>query len=204
METESGLLQEMVMNPIKTVLLHGKPGAGKGTQAKLLIDGLGWRYCGTGDFFRDQAKHDNELGRRIRIAYETGTFLPQWLITRLFVNETMCLNLSQGIVFDGFARTSLQASEIHSILSWFERPYLVINLEVSDSIALQRIAQRNLIEDRTDGDSLEKLQKRFSVHRNLSEPALTIFENANGLKRIDGERPIEVVHQDILDLLQSY
>lgn len=190
------------MRAVNTLILLGKPGSGKGTQAQLLFQDRFWVPVATGDFFRDLGKREDDLGERVRAVYDTGALLPSFFTTHFFVREMMSLPTAKGAVFDGFGRSARQAKEAHEVFGWFGRTYLAVNLEVNDEIIVQRIKERNAIQARTDSDTPEKVRRRLAEYRERSEPALTVFEANGVLRRINAQRSPETVHREITALLK--
>ncbi|MDB5189655.1 MAG: adenylate kinase [Parcubacteria group bacterium] len=189
------------MRPIKTVLFTGKPGSGKGTQAARVARDLDWKHVVSGDYFRTLAKRDDRVGSLVRAVYDSGSFLPSWFITELFVRNALSVGPDEGIIFDGFGRSPRQAEEMQDVFSFLDRPYLVLNLEVHDDVARARIQERDILEKRTDSDTPEKIALRLAAYADQSRPALRVFEKNNVLYRINAERSVEDVHADVLSLL---
>lgn len=190
------------MSSINTVLLAGKPGSGKGTQARLLVEERGWRHIATGDHLRTLQQRPDSFGRRVRETLATGELLPSWLMTHLLVQTMTGLAPSKGVVLDGFARTSAQANELHDVLTWYGRPYLVIVLDVSDEVAAERMRARTASEERSDSDTPEKIARRLAIFREEFNHVAPRFSAQNVLRGVDAEDAPEKVHRMISGLLR--
>src|SRR3989344_8358147 len=169
-----------------TVLLMGRPGSGKGTQAKLLADAFGWKSVSSGARFKEIRDGEGPLGKRVRQAYDAGKLLPDWFPTYLLQEFILNLNSKQGIVCEGFARTFSQAEAFNDIMAWLARPYVVLNLEVPEEEALRRQLERAETEHRPDSDAEEKVRTRFAEYRRNTEPALAYFRDKGTRIDIDG------------------
>ena len=184
-----------------TVLLMGRPGSGKGTQAKLLADAFGWKSVSSGARFKEIRDGEGPLGKRVRQAYDAGKLLPDWFPTYLLQESVLNVGSEQGVVCEGFARTRTQAEAFDDIMTWLERPYVALNLEVPEEEALRRQVERAKTEHRPDSDAEEKVRARFAEYRRNTEPALAYFREKGLCVDIDGTPDIDTIHRDILSRL---
>lgn len=183
---------------LKTVFLFGRPGSGKGTQAKLLAEKLGWEVFSTGDRFKSIRDSEGPFGERVRAAYDAGKLSPDWLASYFYEEAMLNLSSEKGIVCEGFPRTRPQAELAHDVLSWLERPYVVLELTVSEDEALRRQIDRGTTEHRPDSDSEEKIRARFATYRSLTEPTLAFFKEKGTLVEINGEQTREEILEAII------
>lgn len=191
------------MNDINTVLLVGRPGSGKGTQAKLLCQKLGWTHFSTGDKFKALREDTGGLGDRVRETYDAGKLFPDWFATYLFEHQILELGNDQGIVCDGYPRSLAQAQIFDETLSWLERPYLVLDLMVNEEEAIRRQVERAKVEHRPDSSTEEKIRVRMDAYENATRPILDFFRAKGLLKEIDGEQTPEAVEQAIEAALRA-
>lgn len=189
------------MGSVNTVLLLGKPAAGKGTQAKKLAAQYGWHHVSTGDHLRTLATRDDHFGERTRDTLASGGLMPRWSITHLLVETAMRVPLTEGIIFDGFARTMRQAADFHEVLSWIGREYKAINIDVPDEIVIERMRSRAALEARSDSDTLEKRLHRLHVYGREMPPAISYLEHHKVLCSVNGEGTPDEVHGDVVAFL---
>lgn len=181
---------------INTVLFVGRPGSGKGTQAKLLCERMGWKHFSTGEIFKALRDEDSALGQKVREAYDGGKLLPDWFATYLFEDQILKLTSDAGIVCDGFPRSLAQAQIFDEILGWLERPYAVLDLMVTEEEAMRRQVERAKVEHRPDS-SEEAIRIRFEQYENATRPILDFFREKGLVTEIQGEQSPEDVKRDI-------
>jgi len=182
----------------QTIFFIGKPGCGKGDQAKLLSEKTGWPIRSTGGEFRTMATEDTPLGRKVESEMNAGFLMPHWLAEYLFLKELFSLPDDSGVIFDGFSRTLPEAELVVESLAWLNRPFSVLYLKVSDEELKHRLALRKGIEGRADDDVVDKRLKEYREH---TEPAVELFRDKGMLIEIDGERAREPIAGDILKAL---
>jgi adenylate kinase len=177
----------------RVVLLIGRPGSGKGTQAKVLAEAFGWERLSSGDRFKELRDSTSALSDRVREAYDAGKFLPDWFAAYLFEDVALNLDASKGMVAEGFGRTKAQAEHLISVTSWLDRELVAVHLNVSEEEALRRQMERAKTEDRPDSNAAEKIRARFDEFTANTAPALTFFKEKGMLIEINGEQsPSEV------------
>src|SRR5687767_3441306 len=113
-----------------TFLMMGRPGAGKGTQGKLLAKRLGAEIYSSGNRLREMAKGEGFANGKIKRHMEAGELLPAWLSEHLFVETLLGLEPSEKIVFEGACRRLEEAEAFDQTAAWLERPYKVIFLTI--------------------------------------------------------------------------
>lgn len=170
----------------QTILLTGRPGSGKGTQAKRLADANDWTHFSTGEYFRSLRGSEGALGEKVRSVYDSGALLPDWFATHLFENVVLNLAPEAGIVCDGYPRTIAQAKDFDEIVSWIDRPYVVLDLSVSDEEVTERMLLRAAEEHRPDSTSREQIQARLAVYEEHTAPMLEFFKERGVLQVLDG------------------
>lgn len=186
-----------VFERYKTLVMVGKPGSGKGTQAKLIADQTGWRVFSTGDKFRELKKSDTFLGRKIQETIDNGRLMPYWFASFLFQEAVIYLPAEIGIIYEGAGRLPSEAALFHDVMEWLERPYRAVYLDVHEGVSIDRLTKRKLIESRAD-DEEDKIRVRLAVHEKEVEPAMDVFRGKGTLLHINGDQTIEKVHEEIL------
>lgn len=178
----------------RTIFFIGKPGCGKGTQAKLLAEKTGWRIMSAGDTLRSMATLDTPVGRKMRSQMNAGLLMPSWVPTYLFLKEIFSLPDGMSVILDGFNRKLHEAVLIKEALAWLERPFFVIYLRVSDTEIRRRLALRKNIEDRADDQVVEERLKEYYSH---TEPVVDMFRKGGAIIELDGEQTTEKIAADI-------
>ena len=144
------------------IVLFGKPGAGKGTQAEFLKEKYNLTHISTGDVFRYNLKNDTELGKLARKYMDAGDLVPDELTIKMLQNEVENHTNTKGFLFDGFPRTLAQADALDSYLAtknW--EVTATIALEADDEILIQRLLERGKTSGRIDDQDEEKIRNRY-------------------------------------------
>lgn len=179
---------------INTILLIGKPGSGKGTQAKLLSEKTGWPIHAAGDKFRALSAEDNAVGRKLKSELDQGLLMPEWFATYLFQKTALDLDGQSGVIFDGFGRKAPEAKIVMSVLDWLERPYTAVHIKVSDEEIIDRLTKRSAVSGRADDNAIEK---RLEEYRTFTEVSINVFREAGKLVEIEGEGTVEEIQRRI-------
>ncbi|MBU6214229.1 nucleoside monophosphate kinase [Patescibacteria group bacterium] len=169
---------------IKTIFFVGRPGSGKGTQAKLLADKTGWPVISAGKLFRSLSAEQTPVGRKIKEENDAGMLQPHWLATYLYLKALFELPADADAIFEGFNRKMAEAELIVESLAWIGRSPIIINIEISDEEARERIEKRKTIEGRADDNVIEERLKEYYDH---TQPAIEIFRDTGVLITINGE-----------------
>lgn len=186
------------MHDTKTVFFIGKPGCGKGTQAKILAEKTGWSVFSSGRLFREIAGEDTPVGRKVKAENDAGELQPHWFAMYLYLKSLFSVPDDRGLIFDGFNRKVPEAVLVLESLAWLERPFKIINIAVSDEEVRRRIAGRKQEENRVDDDAVDERLKEYYEN---TEPAITIFRDAGVLVDINGEQTPEQIAQEIFAAL---
>ena len=206
------------LNNLNLILL-GAPGAGKGTQAKNIVDNFKFTHVSTGDLIRDEIKAESSLGLEVKEVVSKGKLVSDDLVFRLVKNKTK--NSKKGYLFDGFPRTLIQADMLNEELEIDK----VLFIDVSDKTVVSRITGRRLdpqtgniyhiefnpapreIEDRLvqRKDDTEKIaQERLDVYKKETQPLIDLYRSENILKEVKGEgSPSEVEERVMNELLEG-
>lgn len=185
---------------MNTFLMVGRPGSGKGTQAKLLAENMGAPVFSTGGEFRALAAGESYLGKRLRGAMESGELLPHWLASFTFQRVLFTLSPQDKIVFEGACRTAPEAALFEEMSQWLPRPYRAVYLRISEEEAWKRLLGRAGQEQRVD-DSQAAIRKRFEEYKTKNEAVIEHFRSVGTLLEVNGEQTIEAVHSDVLKVL---
>lgn len=203
------------------LVLFGPPGAGKGTQAKFLVDKLGIPQISTGDMMRAERKSGSELGQRFDSYMTKGLLVPDDLVIELLEKRLRADDAQAGAIFDGFPRTVAQAVALQAMLSRLGRKIdRVIAVEIPEDLVVDRISGRRSCEQcghvyhvrynppppsgrcercgseriiQRDDDREEKVRHRNVEYLDKTLPLLAHFEALGVVKRIDGAGSVEDV-----------
>lgn len=181
----------------RTIFFTGKPGCGKGTQAKFLAEKTGWQVVSAGEELRAIAAEDTLLGRRVKSEVDAGVLVPYWFVTFLYLKTLSTLKDGESLILDGFNRKVPEAETIIESMQWLERPFTILNIQISDEEMRRRLALRRDIEGRADDAVESVLEERLREYREHTEPAIEIFRNAGMMLEINGEQAPEKVAEDI-------
>ncbi|MBI2607770.1 MAG: nucleoside monophosphate kinase [Candidatus Doudnabacteria bacterium] len=189
----------------KIILLMGAPGSGKGTQSKLLSKVLGFGYFSTGELSREYAKQDNRLGREIKVIVDKGVILPIDIIRQIFVKKLESLTSEEGLILDGYPRTLDQVELLNELMSKYTvMDIVVLFLNVDRDQLHKRLSKRIEGEGahgRRADDDPKIIMTRFDEYQKKTAPVKDYYQKNGKLIIINGDQPIEAVHQEILEKL---
>jgi adenylate kinase len=171
----------------KTVFFIGKPGSGKGTQAKLLAARTGWTILASGSQFRAIAEEDTAVGHKVKQELAQGLLMPHWFAMYLYQRALFSVPEDANIIFDGFNRKVQEAELNIATLQWLGRPFTVLNIEVSDAEVIQRLEGRAKTSGRSD-DHQDIVDERLEEYRDHTTKALESFRKMGVLIDINGEK----------------
>lgn len=180
------------------IVLMGAPGAGKGTQAKLLEQKLSLPQVATGDLFRANLKNKTELGQLAKTYMDKGELVPDAVTVAMVKDRISQPDCEKGAILDGFPRTVAQADALDNLLAEFDSTIaLVPHIYVDTDLLVDRLLKRAEIEGRAD-DNEETIRTRMRVYREETAPLLEYYTQRNLLVEVNGDRSIEAVQADLL------
>lgn len=186
------------------LVLFGPPGAGKGTQAKILQERHGWPQLSTGDMLRAAVAAGTPLGQRVEEILALGDLVSDDIVIDIVGERYDRPDCADGAVFDGFPRTLRQAEALDTLLSARGRKVdAVIELKVKEDILLGRVEQRIKAGQARADDNPETLRKRLAVYHEDTKPLLDYYARQHKLTGIDGMAPIEEVTRAIATLVEA-
>ncbi len=172
------------------IILIGIPGSGKSTQGNMLSKKLNVPYLSTGHIFRELAKEHTKLGHQIKLVMNAGLLISDKKTLKIVSDYLSRPEYQKGYILDGFPRTLFQAKEFKNGID------KVVYLKVSDKEILWRLAYRNS-QGRED-DTLLAIRRRIEIFHKFTKPVLEYYRKREMLLEIDGEKPIEDIHKDIM------
>ena len=187
------------------LVLFGPPGAGKGTQARILTEKRGLPQLSTGDMLRAAIKAGSAIGLKVKALLDKGELVPDDIVIDIIGARYDEPDCKGGAVFDGFPRTIPQAEALDAMLSARGRKIdTVLELKVDEAVLLKRVEQR--IKEggilRTD-DTPETLQHRLDVYYKNTAPLIDYYRAQGKLKTLDGMAPIAEVTRQIAASLDA-
>lgn len=183
------------------VIFFGPPGAGKGTQAKIIEEKYGLKQLSTGDMLREEVAASTPLGLEAKKLMDEGKLVADAIVIGMIAARIDSSECTKGVIFDGFPRTVAQAQALDAMLAERGKSIdLVLELRVDDAPIVERIKKRAEIEGRSD-DTVEALQKRLEAYRDYASKVLPYYEEKLGVKPVDGMQPIESVTAQIENII---
>lgn len=211
------------------IVMLGPPGAGKGTQAKIMAEKLGLVHISSGDLFRENLNNQTELGKLANTYMSKGELVPDDVTIAMVKERLSRPDCSKGAVLDGFPRTPAQAEALELIMHELGgQVNLVPYVCVPDEVLVERLGGRWMSHsgrvyhalynpprdkwfDDIDGtalyqredDKAETVRRRIEVYIQQTSPLIEHYRNLDLLVEIDGTQDIELVTKDILDTVNK-
>jgi len=213
---------------IKLILL-GPPGAGKGTQAKLLAKTLNIPHVSTGDMLRDQMRENSQLGKEVADFVKSGELVPDVIVIQVAINRLSKQDAQKGFILDGFPRTLNQAQQLKLALDELKTDVdLVIYFETSPEVSISRLSGRRVcrkcnanfhlvnMTPQTEGvcdfckgklflrddDREETVKKRLAIYVKESASLITYYQQTGKLEKISGDLEATQANNILMDLFQ--
>lgn len=210
------------------IIMLGAPGAGKGTQAKMLAKKYDIPHISTGDIFRMNIKNNTELGQKAKGYMDAGELVPDELVVDLVVDRIKAKDCMKGFILDGFPRTIPQAEALdYALNNQNERIDYAINVDVPDEAIIKRMSGRRAcvgcgatyhVENMppkkenvcdTCGESLilreddkpETVKKRLDVYHEQTQPLIDYYDKKGVILTVDGTLDVDVVFKKLTEVL---
>lgn len=176
------------------IVLFGKPGAGKGTQADFLKHKYNLVHLSTGDIFRFNMKNDTELGKLAKSFIDNGDLVPDEVTINMLQDEVEKNPQAKGFLFDGFPRTIAQAEALDKFLAGKNQEITAtVALEANDEILVQRLLERGKTSGRADDQDEEKIRNRYQEYNEKTAPLMDYYKAQHKFYAVDGIGTIEEV-----------
>jgi adenylate kinase len=210
------------------IIMLGAPGAGKGTQAKMIADKYSIPHISTGDIFRANIKNGTELGKKAKEFMDQGQLVPDELTVEILLDRVAQDDCKNGYVLDGFPRTIPQADVLDKELTKLgDKVDFAINVDVPDENIVRRMSGRRAclkcgatyhiehIPPKTEGicdvcgselvqrddDKPETVQNRLKVYHDQTQPLIDYYNEKGILKSVDGTKDMQEVFDEITGIL---
>ncbi|WP_034443853.1 adenylate kinase [Butyrivibrio sp. AE2032] len=212
------------------IIMLGAPGAGKGTQAKMIAEKFNIPHISTGDIFRANIKNGTELGKKAKEFMDKGQLVPDELTVEILLDRVANDDCKNGYVLDGFPRTIPQADVLDKELTKLgDKVDFAINVDVPDENIVRRMSGRRAclkcgatyhIEHippkkegicdtcgselvQRDDDKPETVQNRLKVYHEQTQPLIEYYGKKDILKNVDGTKDMQEVFTDIVNILNA-
>ncbi len=187
------------------LILFGKPGSGKGTQASLIKNKYNLVHISTGDVFRKNMSNKTDLGMLAKGYMEKGELVPDEVTVNMLKKELEDCLPCEGFIFDGFPRTSYQAEKLDALLTKYSlNIHLTIALDVDNQTLIKRLLNRGKSSGRADDQSEDKINKRLQEYDKKTKPLIEFYTKQNKYKSINGIGEMEDITTRIVNLLDNY
>jgi adenylate kinase len=212
------------------IVFLGPPGAGKGTQAKILIERYGIPQISTGDMLREHRAKGTELGKKAQEYMDKGQLVPDEIILGMVKKRLSQPDCQKGFILDGFPRTVAQAEALDKLLSEMGKKLdFALALIVPDDLLVERLTGRRTckicgmmyhikykppkVEGKCDvcggelyqrpDDNEETVRNRLKVYHEQTAPLIEYYKNKGILREIDGSKSIEEITQHLISILEG-
>ena len=183
------------------IIIFGPPGAGKGTQAKYLVNKLNSFQVSTGDMLREEIKKNTTIGKNIINNMNEGKFVDDEIVNKLLENVIFDPNKTNKLIFDGYPRTINQAKNLDKLLNKSNQKIdFIFFLNVKKDSIIKRIEKRKILEKRSDDDE-ETILKRYDTYMDVTKPVLDFYSKKENYHEIDGSLEIDNISQKIAQIL---
>jgi adenylate kinase len=211
------------------LVLMGLPGAGKGTQADLIIKDFNIPHISTGDIFRAAIKNQTEMGKKAKSYIDAGNLVPDEVVNGIVAERLAQDDTTKGFMLDGFPRNLVQAKALNKMLEDDDRQLdAVINIHVAPDVLVDRLSARFMCKNcgasynrlyhkpkvegtcdvcggheffQRDDDKPATVKNRLDVNIKLNTPLVDFYKNQGILHNINGEQSIEDVYKDVREVL---
>ena len=212
----------------KIIVLIGAPGAGKGTQARLLMERRGLPQISTGDMFREMKTLDTPLAREVQAIMSAGTLVPDDVTYRMVQDRTSRPDCANGFILDGYPRTAVQAEQLEDLAKAQGNEIQAIEVDVPRDELMKRLTGRrscpvcgeiyNIYSKppKTDGvcdehpgaqlvhradDNEESVATRLATYDKQTKPLLEYYENGGRLQKVEGTGDVEEIYSELEKLV---
>ena len=186
------------------IVIFGKPGAGKGTEAAFLKSKYQLFHISTGDLFRHHIYNKTALGTLARSYMDKGDLVPDQVTIDMLKDTVENHPEAKGFIFDGFPRTTKQAEALDNFLS--ERSMTIsatLALEANDDILVKRLINRGKTSGRLDDQDEDKIRNRFEEYKNKTAPLRDFYAAQGKFHSVNGVGSIDEITQRLTELIDG-
>ena len=186
------------------IVIFGKPGSGKGTQANFLKEKYNLYHISTGDLFRKNISNQTNLGIEAKSYLDNGDLVPDIITIKMLENEVLSNKEANGYIFDGFPRTLNQAKSLDDFLSSIN---LKINatmaLDVNEDELITRLLDRGKNTNRSDDQDIEKIKNRFNEYNTKTSILINFYSKQDKFFSVDGKGSVNDITLRLFALVDS-
>jgi adenylate kinase len=213
----------------KIIVIIGAPGAGKGTQSRLLSEKYDYPQISTGDILRGMAREDTPLGWKVKETMATGRLVSDEILAEVIRNRTVRSDCANGYILDGYPRTLNQANQLEELASKQGKQVLLARIEVPEDVLFKRMTGRRAcpvcgeiyniyfrppkvdgicdldgaaLTERSD-DNPESVSRRLEEYKRSTAPLIDYYRQSGRLIEIDGEAPVNEVFDKLLAAIEG-
>ena len=185
------------------IVIFGPPGAGKGTQANIIVKKYNLHQLSTGQLLRNEIKNSTKLGQQISSIINSGDLVSDSIVGALIEKYISDTTLKDRLIFDGYPRNLAQAQNLNKLLQKYNQKIdIVLKLSVNLETIKKRILERKTVEKRAD-DLEEIAIKRYETYEKNIKTVIDFYKQSNLLKVINGEGSIDEISNEISALIDS-
>ena len=175
------------------LILFGPPGAGKGTQARYLVNKLNGFQISTGEMLRSEIQKNSEIGKMIINDMNDGKFVDDEIVNKLIKNVVFDPQKKEKLIFDGYPRSLSQAKNLDKLLNESNQKIdFIFFLNVNKETIIKRIEKRKVLEKRLDDES-DTILKRYDTYMETTKPVLDFYSKNPNFNEIDGSLEIDEI-----------
>ncbi len=210
-------------------MIIGPPGAGKGTQARLLSEKYGYPQISTGDILREMAQADTALGQEIKSTLASGKLVSDEILAQVIQTRTSRSDCENGYILDGFPRTVNQAHQLEELAERQRKEVLLVRVKVHENVLFERLTGRRtcskcgeiynvysrppkqesicdldgeLLKQRSD-DNPDSVVRRFEEYKSSTAPLIEYYRNNGRLIETTGEGQVEEIFEKLCSLIEG-
>jgi len=212
------------------LIMLGPPGAGKGTQAKMLVEKFGIPQISTGDMLREAVKQGTELGKKAKEYMDKGVLVPDDIVIGIVKERLSQPDCEKGFILDGFPRTILQAEALDEALTELGKKIeYAINIDVPEDELIKRLSGRRTCRKcgamyhvifnppkeegkcdkcggelyQRDDDKEETIKKRLEVYKSQTQPLIDYYQKKGNLVNVSGTGSIQEIFEEVVRIITS-
>lgn len=188
---------------MRTVVIFGAPGSGKGTQATFISERFGLEHISTGDLFRRHLKEQTSLGREVQSYLDRGALVPDQITLDMLKDHFDQTDLGKGFLLDGFPRTIVQANDLEKMLALrSDNVVAVIALEVPREALVSRLLLRGEGSGRSDDSDPQIIKNRIDTYLEVTHPVKDFYRAKGKIETLRGVGSVDDIAQNIAEILE--